>query len=734
MSNDLNTALQHHQSGRLEEAARLYQAILSADPHHADALHLLGVVAHQQRDQARAVELIGRAIAINPGVAAFHANLAEAFRTLGDLERAIGSCRTALRLDPNQSQAVNNLGLALLAQGKFAAAAEQFRAAVRLRPDHALFHNNLGTALRFLGETDSAVASFRQAVLRDPNLGESHANLGQLLLEQQNLTEAITHCREAVQLCTNLPQAHNNLGNVLREQGRLIEAKGCYAEALRLNPDLAMTYNNMGQAIQEEGKPQAALTWYRHALDLDAESPRIHSNLASALQELEQYTEARAHFEKALLRDPNYPDAHHGLANVLHELGHYAEAVRHHREALRLKPIFPAAHCDLGTVLVELSDFDEGLACFRAALRQNPRHAGAHAQIATVLRAELPEDNLAAMRQLLADSQLQGGKQCALHYGLAQVCDGRGAYPEAAENLRLANALCQTHWQKRDQNYDPSAHTRFVDRVIAVFTPDLFARMSGFGTESERPAFVVGLPRSGTTLVEQILASHSQVHGAGELRLCAQTFEALPRLLEVDAPPLECVGRLNNGAVVRAAQIHLDELIKLAPQALRIVDKMPDNYLYLGLLAILFPRARLIHCRRDLRDVAVSCWMTHFKTIRWACTFEHIANRFHNYQRLMNHWAQVLPKPILQVDYEDVVDDLEGSARRLVTWCGLEWEQACLAFHKARRPVRTASVTQVRKPIYRQSLARWKHYEQELADLFALLPPGNTSQANAHLP
>jgi hypothetical protein len=263
-----------------------------------------------------------------------------------------------------------------------------------------------------------------------------------------------------------------------------------------------------------------------------------------------------------------------------------------------------------------------------------------------------------------------------------------------------------------------------VDSLIAAYSADYFARVRGFGLETERPIFIVGLPRSGTTLTEQILASHSQVFGAGELRLAREDFLALTGDAGTESQALEGLGRLDRDTVHRLAQRHLDQLQELDATARRVVDKMPDNYLQLGLLATLFPRARFIHCRRDLRDVAVSCWMTHFRHIRWANEFEHIASRFQEYTRLMAHWRRVLPVPLLEVDYEEMVADLEGVARRLVAWCGLEWEPACLAFYEGKRPVRTASLMQVRQPVYTRSAGRWKHYEQALGELFANLPPG----------
>ena len=268
------------------------------------------------------------------------------------------------------------------------------------------------------------------------------------------------------------------------------------------------------------------------------------------------------------------------------------------------------------------------------------------------------------------------------------------------------------------QEYDSKEHESLVSGMIGVSTPDFFERVRGFGSESEIPVFVVGLPRSGTTLIEQILASHWQVFGAGEIKLVRDTKAALGRQ---DADFIEGLGQLNRETAGRLASWHLERIRALNRRALRIVDKMPENYLYLGLLAGLFPRAKLIHCRRDFRDVAVSCWMTHFREIRWANDQQHIASRFHEYQRMMEHWRKVLPLPLLEVDYEETVADLEGVARRLVAWCGLAWEPACLEFHQAKRPVRTASAVQVRQPVFRTSVGRWKHYEHVLASLFAEL-------------
>jgi hypothetical protein len=309
---------------------------------------------------------------------------------------------------------------------------------------------------------------------------------------------------------------------------------------------------------------------------------------------------------------------------------------------------------------------------------------------------------------------------------LGHVLDGRGDFARAADCLQRANALTAEMNRKQKREYVPVEHERFVDRVLAAFGAVFFARARGAGLDTRRPVFIFGLPRSGTTLVEQVLASHSAVFGAGELRLGRQTFEAIPSILGRSDAPVVCAPDLDHTALGRLAERHLEGLDQtvgaVANQPHRIVDKMPDNYLYLGLLAALFPQAAFIHCRRDLRDVAVSCWMTDFRSIRWANDPEHLASRFGQYRRLMRHWQTVLPMPVHEVVYEQLIDDFETEARRLLAACGLEWEPACGRFHETARPVRTASLTQVRQPLYRRAVARWKHYEAALADLFARLP------------
>ena len=750
--------------------------IHDSEPETATAVHARGAEHAERGEYSIAADLFGRAAALRPSVSALHVDLGEAFRNIGDGIRAAGCCRIALKLRPDDPDALNTLGLALQQMGRREEAIKSSRQALEIRPDSVAVHNNLGVVLRELGRTKEAIAHFRQAVALDPHVFRVHTNLGMALLHQGQAEEALEPLREAVCLQPEMAVLHHNLAHALRRlgrdaeamaaalegsrldpdlaippahtvpspkepvqppgdpslallnhslgdslqtQGRYVDARAAYLEALRLNSERAATRLQIGLSLKQEGRLDEALPWLEMAVALTPEDPACWEHLAQLQGERDEPGEAIPCWERVLALSPTEKAATHiALGWALQEEGRLPEARQHYQAAARLEPDSGAALLHLGGVHAETGDLAEAEAAFRAALRFQPAMVQPHARLAALLRGKLPDADLAALARRLADLRLGAAARARLLFGLAHVLDARRDYARAADCLRQANALTL----ETARAYDPAEHTLHVDGLLQAFDAGFFARTAGMGLETRRPVFIFGLPRSGTTLIEQVLASHPQVHGCGELRLGRRSFEAIPKILGRPERPMECVPHLDAPAIQRLAEQHLDQLAaRDGGQSVRIVDKMPDNYLYLGLLAALFPRATFIHCRRDLRDVAVSCWMTDFRTIRWANDPAHIASRFSEYRRLMDHWRAVLPVPLHEVDYEETVSDLEAVARRLLDACGLEWDPACLAFHRTERTVRTASLTQVRQPIYTTSVARWKHYEPALAGLFEAL-------------
>jgi len=721
MADELRQALTLHQAGQRGQAALLYDHILKHKADHAEALHLRGVLHHQMGEHAQAADKINRAVALRPSVAIYHANLAEAYRALGQLERAAGAARTAVRLDPDYAEAHNNLGLALQGLGRHKEAAEHFRKALQLLPDFVGVHNNLGISLRELHDGDGALQHFRRAVELQPDFTGAHTNLGLLLLDLNKPDEALPHCREAVRLQPQVAALHHNLATALRGAKDFVAARAAYLEAVRLDPNLVVAHAHLGMLLQQEGQHSEALPWLKQAVELEPTSISAWTALAEAYLELEDFAVAIPCWERVLELDANRADAHRSLGWALQEEGRLDEAMVRYRLAQLLEPQVPVSYLNQGGLHEERGELVEAETAFREALRVQPTFAPAHARLATLLRGKLPYEDQAALEARLADDGLAKGPRARLLFGYAHVQDAKGDYVGAASSLAEANAL-SAEVNADSRAYAPADHEKFVQRMCDSFDAALFARLSSGGLPTGRPVFVLGLPRSGTTLIEQILASHAQVYGAGELRYARQSFERLPALLGRAGPPIACLSDLDAATLRQMAEQHDERLRQLNSDSPRIVDKMPDNYLYLGLLAAMFPQAVFIHCRRDLRDVAVSCWMTDFRSIRWANHLENIAHRFTQYHRVMAHWRQVLPVRLHEVAYEETVTDLEGVARRLVAACGLDWDPACLEFHRTLRPIRTASVVQVRQPVYQRSVARWKNYQPYLADLFARLP------------
>lgn len=719
----LQQAMGFHRAGRLDEAEQAYRQVAETAPEAVDAIHLLGVIALQRGNPQGAVGMIQRAIGMRGNVPAMHSNLGEAFRTLGRLADAIACFERALQLDPTYHACRSNMALALATLGRHSEAEAALREVIAAEPRNALAWNNLANVLRGMGKADDALAAGHRAVQIEPANPEFLSNLGQLLLEDGDFEDALVRLQNAVKLAPTLAAARNNYGNVLRELGRLSEADNQYQEALRLRPELAITHNNLGQLCQQRQQYEPALQWYQKSLQMDPRSPKTLCNFASALAELDRQDDASQCYRAAIAIDPNFAEAHAGLASILRHRGESTRTVIEMLEkAIALNPKLSAPRLMLAGTLGEEGQFEKAEPQIRRALELDPFAAGGYEVLANHRRQAITEADLKQMTELLnAGPRLREAARLSLCYALGVVHDGNKNYAEAARHLDTANELQAKQQDARSRDYSPAEHTQWLSDLIAAFTPSHFERVKDWGNPSKTPVFVLGLPRSGTTLAEQILASHSKVFGADELKFARESYESLPAAVGEDCTPAQAVAKLEAISLGKVAAEHLRKLEAKAPGRPHIIDKMPENYAHIGLILSLFPNARIIHMQRDLRDVATSCWNVHFAQIRWACRKEHIEKHFENYLRVMRHWRQVLPGRLFEIKYEDLVQDLEGGVKRLLEWVGLEFEPQCLEFWKTERNVRTASLAQVRQPLYSASVGRWRNYASQWGDWYARL-------------
>ncbi len=552
---------------------------------------------------------------------------------------------------------------------------------------------------------------------RAPDDAAAHRHLGLLHAAAGAKGSAVDACKRACELASDDPRSWSDLGRVLAMFGDMEDAARCFAEAVEIDARFADGWHNLGTALKQSGRSRAALTALRNALLIEPGRADTYLNLSALLAEAGQYEDAVEALERAVACDGNLPSARSRLAAHLSGLGKVRRAEALFRQSLAMNPDHMDGWLGLGRALEDLGEADGAGAAYLNALRRRPDHAqalGAWLALQPGTADGEARTLVDKAARIVRDGAVRAEARALVGYGLAKYHDRRGDPASAAQAGRLANEARRRHAGALDR----AALTARVDGIISAYSPEFFAARRRFGVGTEQPVFIVGLPRSGTTLTEQILASHPQLHGAGELpdlgRLAASVpgdedamWRAAARLDERGSRHLagEYLRRLRDGA---------------AKGRLRISDKSPLNFFQLAFAALLFPGARVIHCRRDPRDTALSIWMENFNPDQhYATDFGDLAHFTGEYERLMAHWREVLPLRCLEVTYEDTVADLEGQARRIMGFLGVPWNDRCLDFHTSERAVQTPSRWQVRRPIYSRSVGRWRAYAPHLPELAA---------------
>ena len=713
----LKTAVADHQSGALQRAEAGYRKILRFEPNSPDALNLLGVLMHQRGQDEIAASLIETAIKLNSQDDSYHYNLGEVQRAAGDYSAAVASYRKAIELAPTEADYYFGLGIALCDSGRPEDGVSSYRKAVRLNPKDAEIHNNLGNVLAELGDFETAVIHFREALRLRPDYAEGHANLGNVLKELAETEQAIASYQKALALQPELAGLHYNLGVALDEQGQVEQAMECYRKAVSLDPALAQAYMNLGRLLKDRGELQQSLQSYRRAVDAQPDSVKAVLGMGSVLQDLDEFAEAAEWFQKAIELAPEDAGAFISLGVCLGQLDRQREAVEYFQKALEIDPHRAEAHFNLGTTLQAQGRFDEAIACHRKALELNPELAEAAYQLSSIQSFKAGNEEIDRLLTQLQAPSLQADTRINLHFALAKMYEDRGDYDDAFSQYRLGNEL-----KAGLRPFDQAASTDTIDRTIATFTDAFHRARKDFGLSSELPVFIVGMPRSGSTLVEQIISSHPRAHGAGELNDLRALVRGLPKILKTSTPVPECLALLDRDTTHQLAESYLTSLSSHALEASRICDKSLGNFLRLGLIQLMFPRARVIHCKRHPLDTCTSCYAQNFAHgLRFTYDLEHVAVVYRDYHRLMEHWREVLSLRMLDVQYEELVADQEAISRRLIEFCGLQWDDRCLQFYQHERDVSTASFWQVRQPMYSSSVGRWRAYQQHLGPLIEAL-------------
>ncbi len=496
-----------------------------------------------------------------------------------------------------------------------------------------------------------------------------HQQVGQL-------NEAIDFYRHCIALQPDYVDAYQNLGNLLHTQDKIEPAIRCYEKALAINPLRGDGCNNLANILQKKEKYQRAVKYHKRAIRLEPQNARYYNNLAFTLSLMDRFEEAISAYRFALRYQPDYAEAKNGLQNVLIQTGKIKQACYHIEQNIKQQPNAYHPYCQFVKV---------------ASIKHSPEY-------------------IDKMESIIHGPISHKGK-IHLAFALGKACDEIGRFDDAFAYWSLGNRL-----KRETIQYSIHKDIHFFNELKKAFPTEFIASHQNVGFSSRLPIFIVGMPRSGTTLVEQILASHPHVLGAGELKTIArlsttlvkrfkQTFTYPDDLTKLDKEAFEQLGK----DYIRALNIH-------DPSIQRVCDKMPHNFLHLGFISLILPHAKIIHCRRHPLDTCLSCFSNYFgdEGMNFAYNLDELTHYYRLYSDLMQHWRDVLHIPMFEIQYEQLVDHLEESIQSLLDFCGLPWDDRCMAFYKTPRAIKTASYVQVRKPIYKDSIERWRRYEKQM--------------------
>ncbi len=582
---------------------------------------------------------------------------------------------------------------------------------------HAL--NLLGMLCVNAFRPDEAISYISRALQRNAGNPQSHTNIGLAYKDKGDAKQAAHHFRESVKLDPNNADVYNNLGNVLRVMDKPKEAIKSYERALQLNGNFAECWSNLAAALNESNRPKPALKAVERALELDPTLAQAYNNRGDIYLAEARYEDALAEYRYATELSPKYVAALINMARTQRDMDRPDEALQTLQLALDLEPANPEGLLVQGVLHEQMGNRDSAAESFKSAISASPEMTVAHYYLSQIRGRKGTDEEFEVMCQLRENEELNDNARMYLGFGLYRAYEQRERYEEAFENLAAANRI-----KAESTPYDDEETAGYIDSIVDSAQSVIERLGDSPGKRDSRPVFVLGMPRSGTSLTEQILASHSAVAGAGELSFAYDTAHSIRAMTQEKFP--ENMKLLSAEQFVVLGENYLARHSEGNLSARHVVDKTPLNFQYIGLLSLALPDARFIHCHRD---PVANCFSIHRMPFDEKQTYAHsleaLGKYYTRYWRFMQSWHDLFPGRILDMRYEDTVADIEAQSRRMLGFLGLPFEEGVLEYHKTKRLVKTPSASQVRQPIYKDRLAAWKKYEKFLSPLIDNLKVGN---------
>mgnify|MGYP001166290739 FL=1 len=637
-------------------------------------------------------------------------NIARSALQSGNAQKAARLCDQGLEHFPGDANLLCLAAQTKIAQRKFDAAEPHIKTAIKMFPDYALAHETLGDLLLVKGQISKALPAYQTAMRLDSTRDIIH--------------KKIEHIRE-LEKKSDVARARPNFDAQLRRaQG--LEQNGDHKSAETIYRDiLTKDPNNFEAARLLAGI--AVLN--KHFRDAEVFLKKVVSNvpgyvrawvdLVNVQRELDKYDDALESAKKVITLAPESAESYMVYASAIGMSGDHAEAIKAYQKALNLAPDRAGALCSMAHHQKTIGQQDDAIASYRRAIQVKPDHAESYWSLANLKTFRFEANEIDAMLALLDDEDLPETSRAQLHNALGLEFEAQKDYDKAYDNFSQCNVA-----RRLQESYDPVDTEDTYGRIIDLFTPEFVQQKGELEKGDITPIFIVGLPRSGSTLIEQILASHSQVDGTHELGDLARSIQSVRRNRNQGSRFPEALKELDIEAWQRIGKEYLSRTEVFRSGAPYFVDKNPNNFIYTGILKITIPNAKIINARRHPLDSCFGSFKQLFASGQpFTYDMTELGEYYLQYQRLMDFWHETLPNFVLDVHYEEVVSDLETQVRKVLQFCGLPFEESCLHFHETERAVKTASSEQVRQPIYSSSIDLWRNYEQHLSELVQILEP-----------
>lgn len=565
------------------------------------------------------------------------------------------------------------------------------------------------------GNFSAAERAYKKALKINPDFVEAYNNLANAYLDSGHFNKAFNEYQKALKLLPDNPMLLNNIGNALLLQHKCEAALPWFNRAIGQDAGYANAHANSGDALWGLGRSAEAVDAYRRALQLDPELADTHYNLGGLLTELGRLDDAAKCFNEALRINPADKNAYQGLGRIKNKQGNLDEAVSAYHKAIAIDPNNEEFYEELGMTFSDHAEIDKALSAYRKAIEINPRNAVAYRALTKHKKFIDYDDDIKAMESLFAQKGLPRDSRIELAFALGKAYEDLGNYDKSMEFVISAAGL-----KRSSYDYSISESEEQFDKIRAVFSSDFFSQHTGAGSLEQTPIFILGMPRSGTSLVEQILASHADVFGAGEVSDLRVVLESItePDHKEPLSKFPDVVTRLDDRSFTDLGNQYLTRIRRYCNEAKYITNKMPLNFLYIGFIRVILPNTRIIHCTRDPMDTCLSIFKTHLVSgHRYSYDLSELGQYYRLYLELMNYWQDTLPGFIYDQNYEELVNSPKQQVQNLLNHCGLPWDDDCLNFHQTRRRVGTASSAQVNRPIYHSSIKHWERYAKHLEPL-----------------